>query len=85
MAKAKPSLLDSLRDSMSQARHGGKRWHEKLMPEQLAELAEIKTAWLAGELGTRKKTLARAISANLAERGICNVGMYGVIAWLDGV
>jgi len=75
-------LLADLRDAMSKVRHGGKRWHEKLSPEHLEELSQIKTAWLAGELGTRKKTLARTISIKLRERGISDVGEQGVIAWL---
>ena len=77
------SLLDDLREEMASIRHGGKRWHEKISPEHLDELAAIKAAWQAGELGTRKKTLARTISARLQERGISDVGAQGVIAWLE--
>jgi hypothetical protein len=51
----------------------------------LSDPAALKAAWLAGELGTRKKTLARNISARLNERGISDVGEQGVIAWLDAV
>ena len=76
-------LLEDLRDAMAQVRHGGKRWHEKIAPEHLEELNEIKAAWRAGELGTRKKTLARNISTRLRERGISDIGSNGVIAWLD--
>jgi hypothetical protein len=83
MAKAKPRLLDDLREAMAQVRHGSKRWHEKVAPEHLAELAAIKAAWRAGELGARKKTLARNISDKLRERGISDVGEQGVIAWLS--
>jgi hypothetical protein len=84
MAKRRSgNLLDDLRKEMASVRHGGKRWHEKIAPEHLDELAAIKAAWQAGELGTRKKTLARSISARLQERGISDVGVPGVIAWLD--
>ena len=76
-------LLEDLRDAMAQVRHGGKRWHEKIAPEHLEELNAIKAAWRAGELGTRKKTLARNISTRLRERGITDIGYNGVIAWLD--
>jgi hypothetical protein len=82
MAKAKLSLLEDLRGAMAQVRHGSKRWYEKIAPEHLAELVAIKAAWRAGELGTRKKTLARTISAKLRERGISDVGEQGVVAWL---
>jgi hypothetical protein len=85
--KQSPSggLLDDVREAMAAVRHGSKRWHEKVGPEHQAELAALKAAWQAGELGTRKKTLARTISARLNERGISDVGEQGVIAWLDAV
>jgi hypothetical protein len=76
-------LLDDLRKEMAAVRHGGKRWHEKIDPECMGELNAIKAAWRAGELGTRKKTLARRISARLRMRGISQIGEQGVIAWLD--
>jgi len=78
-------LLDDVREAMASVRHGSKRWHEKVAPEHQAELAAIKAAWQAGELGTRRKTLARAIAANMRSRGISDVGEQGVIAWLDAV
>jgi len=83
--KKSQSLLDDVREAMANVRLGSKRWHEKVDAEHQAELAAIKTAWLAGELGTRRKTLARTISARLKELGISDVGEQGVIAWLDAV
>jgi hypothetical protein len=81
--KSQSGLLDDVREAMANVRHGSKRWYEKVDAEHQAELAAIKAAWLAGELGTRRKTLARTISARLKERGISDVGEQGVIAWLD--
>ena len=78
-------LLDDVREAMAAVRHGSQRWHEKVADEHQAELAALKAAWLAGELGSRKKTLARNISARLRARGISDVGEQGVIAWLDAV
>ena len=78
-------LLDDVREAMAAVRHGSKRWHEKVAAEHQAELAALKAAWVSGELGTRKKTLARTLSARLNERGISDVGEQGVIAWLDAV
>ena len=78
-------LLDDVRKAMAAVRHGSKRWHEKVAPEHLAELAAIKAAWKAGELGTRRKTLARSISANMRARGISDVGEQGVMTWLEEV
>ena len=78
-------LLEDVREAMAAVRHGSKRWYEKVDAEHQAELAALKAAWLAGELGSRRKTLARNISARLRARGISDVGEQGVIAWLDAV
>ena len=78
-------LLDDVREAMASVRHGSKRWYEKVAAEHQAELAAIKAAWQAGELGSRRMTLARAIAANMRSRGISDVGEQGVIAWLDEV
>jgi hypothetical protein len=85
--KKSPSdgLLDDVREAMAKVRHGSKKWHEKVAAEHQAELAAIKGAWLAGELGTRKKTLARSLAENMRSRGISDVGLQGVLAWLDEV
>ena len=83
MGKKSPSLLDYVREAMANARHGSKRWHEKVADEHRAELSAIKAAWLAGELGARKKTLARSLAENMRSRGISDVGLQGVLAWLD--
>lgn len=87
MGKKSPSsgLLDDVREAMKNIRLGSKRWYEKVDAEHQAELDALKAAWLAGELGTRKKTLARNISARLRDRGISEVGEQGVISWLDAV
>jgi hypothetical protein len=70
---------------MAAVRHGSRRWYEKVDAEHQAELAAIKAAWLAGELGSRRKTLARDLSARMRARGISDVGEQGVIAWLNDV
>jgi hypothetical protein len=77
------SLLDDVRVAMAAVRHGSKTWYEKVSPEHKPELVAIKAAWLAGELGTRKKTLARSLAENMRARGISDVGLQGVLAWLD--
>lgn len=77
------SLLDDVRKAMANVRHGSKRWYERVAPEHQAELVAIKAAWLAGELGKRKKTLARDLSTRLRARGISDVGEQGVVAWLS--
>ena len=77
------SLLDDVREAMANVRLGSKKWYETVAAEHQAELAAIKAAWLAGELGSRRKTLARNISVRLRERGISDIGEQGVIAWLN--
>jgi len=79
------SLLDDVREAMEAVRYGPARWYERVAPEHQPELAAIKAAWRAGELGKRKKTLARNISAKLRARGISDVGEQGVIGWLDAL
>lgn len=76
-------LLDDVREAMAAVRHGQVRWYERVAQEHQAELVAIKAAWQAGELGKRKKTLARDLSARLRARGISDVGEQGVIAWLN--
>lgn len=86
MKKKSPSgvgLLEELRSSVAAYRHGPLPWYERVPEEHRAELAAILAAWRAGELGTRKKTLARSIANNLRARGISEVGEQGVIGWLD--
>jgi hypothetical protein len=76
-------LLEDVRRAVSNARHGPASWYERLAPEHRAELDAIKSEWKAGELGSRRKTLARALAENMRVRGISNVGEQGVIAWLE--
>ena len=81
--KSRGSLRDDVRRAVSDARHGPATWYERLAPEHREELDAIKAEWKSGDLGSRKKTLARALAENMRSRGISNVGMQGVIAWLE--
>jgi hypothetical protein len=76
-------LLEDVRREMSEVRHGPSCWWDRVDPKHLDELQALKRAWQSGELGTRKKTLARSISNNMRARGISNVGTQGVLAWLE--
>jgi hypothetical protein len=76
-------LLDDVRKALADYRHGPATWYERLAPQHREELDAIKAEWKAGDLGTRKKTLARAIAENMRSRGISDVGMQGVLSWLD--
>ncbi len=77
------SLLDDVRKAVADYRHGPVNWWERVATEHHDELNAIKAAWQAGELGTRKKTLARSLSENMRARGISDVGPQGVITWLE--
>ena len=81
--KSPSSLRDDVRKAVSDARIGSPTWYERLTPEHREELDAIKAEWTAGELGSRKKTVARALAENMRVRGISDVGMQGVIAWLE--
>jgi hypothetical protein len=81
--KSQSGLLDDVRRAISDARHKPTTWYERLSQEHREELDAIKAEWVAGDLGTRKKTVARAIADNMRTRGISDVGMQGVIAWLE--
>jgi hypothetical protein len=50
--QSQSGLLDDVRKAMADYRHGSKRWHEKLDAEQQAELAAIKAAQIAAEMGS---------------------------------
>ena len=76
-------LLEDVRKAVSDARHGPATWYERLSKEHRAELDAIKAEWAAGELGSRKKTLARALAENMRVRGISEVGTQGVLTWLE--
>ena len=81
--KSQSSLRDDVRKAVSDARHGPATWYERLAPEHREELDAIRADWVAGELGDRKKTVARALAENMRTRGISDVCMQGVIAWLE--
>ena len=81
--KSQSGLLDDVRKAVSDARHGPATWYERLAPEYREELDAIKAEWTAGELGRKKKTLARALAENMRVRGISDVGTQGVLSWLE--
>lgn len=59
-----------------------RRWHDRVAPEHVATLAELKAAWKDGEFGTKRKRAARVISEILAAEGIAKIGTQGVDEWL---
>jgi hypothetical protein len=79
--KKKP-LLESIRESACARPGGVLPWHKRLSASDRKELESVRAAWLRGEINTPKTTLARQLSAELALRGICNIGRDRVSLWL---
>jgi len=72
-----------VRKAISDARLGPATWYERLAPEHREELDAIKADWVAGELGKRKKTLARALPVTIGHVAISAVGFRGESAGLE--
>lgn len=88
MAKGKGGLLESLKAkaSTSAARRSW-TWFDRLTAEQQAELNEAKISFFRGEIADDRGPMptsrfAEMLSAELAERGIANVGRQGIENWL---
>jgi hypothetical protein len=75
-------LVAAVIDALPTRIHGNAPWYERVAPEHLEELVELKAAWKSGRLGVPRMTAARHISAQLRERGISPVGRQGVDEWL---
>ena len=58
-----------------------RRWHQPKDPKQAELIQAIAAAWLAGELGTEARPLAKAISTRLAASGV-RVSWHTVREWL---
>ena len=76
------SLVDAVIESLPTRIHGNAPWYERVAPEHLEELVELKAAWKSGRLSVPRRTAARHISSELRERGISKVGTQGVDEWL---
>ena len=89
MAKSPPvsqpaskSLADAIRASIPPPPRRTLPWHERLPADVLAELEEVKREHRAGKLAGTRVALAITISEQLRLRGLSEVGMQGVSAWL---
>lgn len=78
----KRSLLEDVREILPDGRPGFLPWHARLKPEDRAEVEEIRGLFVAGQLGTKAYTLARALSTKLAERGLADVKPQTISRWL---
>lgn len=82
MSKRTP-LADEVLSRVLGHRPGFAPWYERLPKDALAELEALRARWAAGELGLKKRQLARAIIATCRERGWYVVGVQGVEHWLS--
>lgn len=82
MAKSS-KLADAILARASNTRHGSLPWFKKLPPDLLAELEQIRVDWESGKTGLQKRAMARAIIAEMQERGLPVCGIQGVEGWLD--
>jgi hypothetical protein len=86
VAKPKTSQPNSLSDAIRAAIPPPPRrtlpWHERIPAEVLAELEQLKREHRAGKLLGTRYGLAVTISEQLRLRGLSDVGIQGVSAWL---
>lgn len=82
MAEKRPSLADAIRAAVPPSPIRSRAWWHGLPPDALAELEAVKADWKAGRLPGSKSALARAIQAELSARGLSDVGIQGITAWL---
>ena len=75
-------LLDDVVQSLPSGRPGFAPWYERMPQEVREELEEIRRRFHAGELATRSNTLARVLSAKLAERNLVDIGAHTINRWL---
>ena len=76
------SLLDDVRESVTESRSGFPPWHERLSEQDRAEVFSIREAFQRGEIKCKAFTLARVMAAKLAERGVIDMRPQTFSRWL---
>lgn len=76
------SLVDDVRASLVPARHGFPAWYERIDAATRREVDQIKELFTSGKLDTKAFTLARVLSAKLAERGLITIKPQTISRWL---
>ena len=82
MSNSQP-LADEVLSHVLGHRSGFAPWYERLPKDALEELEALRARWVAGELGLKKRQLARAIIATCQQHGWHVVGVQGVEHWLN--
>lgn len=83
MASKRQTIAEDVLARVRGHKPGFAPWYERLPPDALAELQTLRARWVAGELGLKKRQLARAIIATCRDRGLYVVGVQGVEHWLN--
>ena len=83
MAEKRLSLADAVRAAVPPAPVRSVTWVARLAPEVAAELEQIKRDWKAGLQPGSKRALAQVLVAELHARGLSDIGLQGVTAWLS--
>ena len=79
---ASKSLADAIREAIPPPPRRTLPWYERLPADKRAELEELKREHRAGLLPGTRYGLAATISEELRLRGLSDVGIQGVSAWL---
>ena len=79
---ASSSLADAIRANVPPPPRRTLPWHERIPADALADLEQVKREHRAGTLPGTRVALAITISEELRLRGLSEVGMQGVSAWL---
>lgn len=85
MAKAKPTLADAFlaASKIEKPKNGVTPWHQRLPPERLAELEEIRSRYERGEFGRLTQTQAAEVIMQWgAEHGLDVPKRWTVVRWL---
>ena len=76
------TLSDAIRAKVPASPVRSTTWFSRLDPEAAAEIAAVKADWRAGRLPGSKRALAQAIVEEMHARGLSDIGLSGVTAWL---
>lgn len=82
MAKA-AAFSASVLSRAKNANPGFLPWFRKVPADVQAELEQLRCRWETGDTGLQKRAMARAVVAELRERGYAVPGVQGVEAWLE--
>jgi len=78
----KVTLSDAIRAKVPATPVRSVCWFSRLAPEAAAEIAAVKADWKAGRLRGSKRALGQVIVEELHARGLSQIGLQGVVAWL---